>query len=159
MSRMRGLLIPTADDRTDIVDEDRDRWKQSERSTTFYHETIAFSNLRFLSVLFGYCRYLLTRASDTLDNGHDVFHLPFEHTCFSVVSSDKRFETLVCFLNSSRVLFGEYSTFVSVLSTLFFNVQHRHFLFDEKQDPFAFVASTGTSYVECTTRVEMDRPG
>jgi hypothetical protein len=27
--------------------------------------------------------------------------LPFEHTCFSVVSSDKRFETLVC-LNSSR---------------------------------------------------------
>jgi hypothetical protein len=63
------------------------------------HETIAFSNLRFLSVLFGYCRYLLTRASeDTLDNGHDVFHLPFEHTCFSVVSSDKRFETLVCFL-------------------------------------------------------------
>jgi hypothetical protein len=72
-----------------------------ERSTTFYHETIAFSNLRFLSVLFGYCRYLTRASEDTLDNGHDVFHLPFEHTCFSVVSSDKRFETLVC-LNSSR---------------------------------------------------------
>jgi hypothetical protein len=47
--RMRGLLIPTADDRTDIVDEDRDRWKQSERSTTFYHETIAFPTFAFLA--------------------------------------------------------------------------------------------------------------